>query len=71
MGLESISEPDNMDIDDNNNDKEEAQDDGADELFFNMHDGTRSSSTCRSIFVANQAQEHHTMLPAIHRYKFL
>ena len=31
MGLESISEPDDMDMDD---DDDEAQDDGADEPFF-------------------------------------
>jgi cysteine protease ATG4 len=46
MGLESISEPDDMDMDDNDNDDdEEAQDDGADEPFFDTRDGTRSSST--------------------------
>jgi cysteine protease ATG4 len=42
MSLESISEPDGMDMDDNDdNDKEEqAQDDRADEPFFDTHDGT-------------------------------
>jgi len=42
MGLESISEPDDMDMDDED---DEAQDDGADEPFFDTRDGTRSPST--------------------------
>jgi cysteine protease ATG4 len=43
MGLESISEPDDMDMDDDDDD--EAQDDGVDEPFFDTRDGTRSPST--------------------------
>jgi len=41
MGLGSISEPYDMDMDD----EEETQDDGADKPFFDTRDGTRSSST--------------------------
>jgi hypothetical protein len=50
-------------MDDN---EEESQDDGADQPFFDTHDGPLSTSTseiCRSIFVANQAREHHTIFP--------
>jgi hypothetical protein len=39
MGLEYISEPGNIDMED---DKEEAQDNGADEPFFDTRDGTLS-----------------------------
>jgi hypothetical protein len=41
MDLESIFELDDMDM----NDEEEAKDDEADEPFFDTRDGTRSSST--------------------------
>jgi cysteine protease ATG4 len=51
-GLESISEPDDMDMDDN--DEEEAQDDWADEPFFDTHDGTRSSSTSPGASVSEE-----------------
>jgi cysteine protease ATG4 len=43
MGLESIAEPDDMDMDDND-EEEEAQDDGADKPLFDTRDGTRSYS---------------------------
>jgi hypothetical protein len=46
MGLESISEPDDMDMDNyNDNEEEEAQDDRADKPFFDTRDSTRWSPT--------------------------
>jgi hypothetical protein len=42
VSLESVSEPDDMDMDDND---EETQDNGADEPSFDTRDSTRSSST--------------------------
>ncbi|KIM78654.1 hypothetical protein PILCRDRAFT_11109 [Piloderma croceum F 1598] len=45
MGLESISALHDMDMDNDNEEEEKAQDDGADEPFFDMPDVTRSSST--------------------------
>jgi cysteine protease ATG4 len=54
MCLESISEPDDMDMDDDDDD--EAQDDGADEPFFDTRDGTWSSSTSPDTSVRSGAR---------------
>jgi cysteine protease ATG4 len=66
MGLGSISEPDDTEMD---NEEEETQDDGADKPFFDTRDGTRSSSTSPDASVRGGARssdfdtEEDTMCP--------
>lgn len=70
-GLKFMSKPDDMDMNDNNN-EEEAQD----HRLMSRPSICVMVHTCRLlrksvIFVANQAQEHYTMLPTFYRYGFL